>query len=65
MLVYWRPILGGSAALLLVILALWLMPKAEHPLPATDQHVRTLPYIPTPAGENPSTATVQPDSQRQ
>lgn len=46
--VYCRPILGGLAALLLVIMALFLMPENEPPMPATDQQVRTLPFISTP-----------------
>ncbi|WP_433655241.1 hypothetical protein ACQPW1_30640 [Nocardia sp. CA-128927] len=36
------------AALLLVILALFLMPTNEPPVPTTDQQVRTLPFISTP-----------------
>ncbi|MFD6253629.1 hypothetical protein ACFWF7_14360 [Nocardia sp. NPDC060256] len=48
MRIYCRPILGGLAALLLVILALFLMPTNEPPMPATNQQVRTLPFISTP-----------------
>ncbi|MFI6166507.1 hypothetical protein ACIBCN_06950 [Nocardia sp. NPDC051052] len=47
--VYCRPILGGLAALLLIIMALFLMPENEPPMPANDQQVRTLPYISTPS----------------
>ncbi|MFC9438935.1 hypothetical protein [Nocardia sp. NPDC057030] len=57
------------AALLLVIMALFLMPEDEPPMPATDQHVRTLPYImppPTSTGnEMPYPSTDKPTPGRE
>ncbi|WP_405164848.1 hypothetical protein OG203_06990 [Nocardia sp. NBC_01499] len=67
--VYCRPILGALAALLLMILALFLMPTNEPPVPANDQQVRILPFMPTPptttVGGMPSAPSDQPEPGRQ